>query len=96
MLQVNQNLKKENKIIESFTRSTSNVRQGECFFVSLILIHLAFWAVFKALVKFSGASSRNISLASSETPSNAYSSKKWPCILKEKKKTHKYINKYLL
>lgn len=61
------------------TRSTSTVRQGLCFFVSLILTHLALWVVFRAFIRFSGDSSKYISLSSSDTPSIAYSSKKWPC-----------------
>ena len=55
------------------------VKQGQCFFVSLILTVLAFWAVLSALERLSGANSRQISLASADTPSSWNSSKNLAC-----------------
>lgn len=51
------------------TSSAAIVRQGQCFLVSLTLTALAHCAVFKALDRLSGATSRHISLASGDTPS---------------------------
>lgn len=59
------------------TSSISKVKQGVCFFVSLIFTDFAFCADFSDLTKFSGITSKKISLASADTPSMAYSLKKW-------------------
>lgn len=59
------------------------VRQGQCFLVSLTLTALAFWTVFRALDRFSGVTSRQISLSSEDTPSIWYSSKKLACARKD-------------
>ena len=61
------------------TSSAAMVKQGQCFFVSLILTVLAFWAVLRALERLSGANSRQISLASADTPSSWNSSKNLAC-----------------
>lgn len=63
----------------SLTSSAATVRQGQCFLVSLTLTDLAFWTVFRALDRFSGVTSRQISLSSEDTPSIWYSSKKLAC-----------------
>ena len=63
----------------SLTSSAAMVRQGQCFLVSLILTALALWTVFRALDRFSGVTSKQISLASEDTPSIWYSSKKLAC-----------------
>lgn len=65
------------------TKSTSTVKHGACFFVSLILTHLAICAVFRAFTRLSGPISRYISLSSADTPSMANSSKKCSCNIKE-------------
>lgn len=61
------------------TSSAATVRQGQCFLVSLTLTALAPWTVFRALDRFSGVTSRQISLSSEDTPSIWYSSKKLAC-----------------
>ena len=61
------------------TSSAAMVKQGQCFFVSLIFTVLAFWAVLRALERLSGANSRQISLASADTPSSWNSSKNLAC-----------------
>lgn len=63
----------------SLTSSAAMVRQGQCFLVSLTLTDLALWTVFRALDRFSGVTSRHISLSSEDTPSIWYSSKKLAC-----------------
>lgn len=62
--------------VSRLTNSAVMVRQGQCFLVSLTLMALAFWVVFRALDKLSGVTSRQISLSSEEKPSIWYSSKK--------------------
>lgn len=63
--------------VSRLTSSAATVRQGQCFLVSFTFMDLAFWMVFRALDKLSGATSRQISLSSDETPSIWYSSKKF-------------------
>lgn len=63
----------------ALTSSTATLRQGECLLVNLIFTAFALWAVFNALDRFSGMSSKYISLWSTATPSIWYSSKKFPC-----------------
>lgn len=63
----------------SLTSSAAMVRQGQCFLVSFTLTALEFWTVFRALDRFSGVTSKQISLCSEETPSIWYSSKTLAC-----------------
>jgi len=42
----------------NLTSSTSKVRQGACFFVSLILMDFAFWEDFRERNKLSGVKSK--------------------------------------